>query len=155
MEKDIKFLKILSLRGPNIWNYRPVVEAWVDIGALEDCPSNTLPGFYERLSTWLPSLIEHHCSIGERGGFLQRVKDGTWPAHIVEHVTLELQNLAGLPTKYGKARETATRGVYKIVIRRATRRSRGPRCTPRATWSWRPSRTTRSTCRPRSNTCAA
>lgn len=118
MEYDeIKFLKITSLRGPNMWTYRPVLEALVDIGALEDSPSNTIPGFYERLSAWLPSLIEHRCSIGERGGFLQRVRQGTWPGHILEHVTLELQNLAGMPGGFGKARETSTRGVYKVVVR--------------------------------------
>lgn len=116
-KKDIEFLDVVALRGPNIWTYRPVLEAWVDIGELEDFPSNTIPGFYERLSTWLPTLIEHRCSPGVRGGFLQRLREGTWPAHILEHVTLELQNLAGLPGGFGKARETATRGVYKVIVR--------------------------------------
>jgi cyanophycin synthetase len=116
-KKSIEFLKINSLRGPNIWTYRPALEAWVDIGDLEDAPSNTIPGFYERLSSWLPSLIEHHCGVGERGGFLQRVREGTWPAHILEHVTIELQNLAGMQTGFGKARETSQRGIYKVVVR--------------------------------------
>ncbi|MDK9724531.1 MAG: cyanophycin synthetase [Sterolibacteriaceae bacterium MAG5] len=116
-KKHIEFLSITALRGPNIWTYRPVLEARVDIGDLEDCPSNTIPGFYERLSSWLPSLIEHRCSYEERGGFLRRVQEGTWPAHILEHVTLELQNLAGLPGGFGKARETSRRGVYKVVVR--------------------------------------
>lgn len=113
----MEFLEVMSLRGPNIWTYRPVLEAWVDIGPLEDSPSNTIPGFYERLSSWLPSLIEHRCSIGERGGFLQRVREGTWPGHILEHVTLELQNLAGMQSGFGKARETSKRGIYKVVVR--------------------------------------
>ena len=116
-DKDIEFLDVVALRGPNIWTYRPVLEAWVDIGALEDYPSNTIPGLYERLSTWLPGLIEHRCSPGVRGGFLQRLREGTWPGHILEHVTLELQTLAGLPGGFGKARETSTRGVYKVVVR--------------------------------------
>ncbi|MCK6394257.1 cyanophycin synthetase [Zoogloea sp.] len=115
--KTIEFLNVLHLRGPNIWTYRSVLEAWVDIHDLEDCPSNVIPGFYERLTTMLPSLIEHRCSIGERGGFLKRLRDGTWPGHILEHVTLELQNLAGMTGGFGKARETAIRGVYKVVIR--------------------------------------
>ncbi|MDP2829753.1 MAG: cyanophycin synthetase [Sulfuricellaceae bacterium] len=115
--KDIKILKITPLRGPNIWTYRPTLEAWVDIGDLEDFPSNLIPGFYERLSAWLPALIEHHCSIGERGGFLQRVREGTWPAHILEHVTLELQNQAGMQSGFGKARSTTVRGVYKVAVR--------------------------------------
>ena len=73
--KDIEFLRITPLRGPNIWTYRPIIEAWVDIGDLEEAPSNLIPGFAERLSAWLPSLIEHRCSEGERGGFLQRLRD--------------------------------------------------------------------------------
>lgn len=116
-KNDMRFIKVMSLRGPNIWTYRPVLEAWVDIGALEDSPSNTLPGFYERLTSWLPGLVEHRCGVGERGGFLQRLREGTWPGHILEHVTIELQNQAGMKTGFGKARETSTRGVYKVVVR--------------------------------------
>lgn len=115
-KKDIKFLEIRHLNGPNIWTLRPVLEAVVDIGDLEDFPSNTIPGFYEHLSSWLPSLIEHRCSYGERGGFLRRLEEGTWPGHILEHVTLELQNLAGMPGGFGRARETSQRGVYKVVV---------------------------------------
>jgi cyanophycin synthetase len=117
MGKDIEFLRVTYLRGPNIWTYRPIIEAWVDIGELEEHPSNTLPGFYERLTAWLPGLIEHRCGVGERGGFLQRLREGTWTAHILEHVTLELQNLAGQRTGFGKARSTSVRGVYKVVVR--------------------------------------
>jgi len=115
--KSIEFRRIQYLRGPNVWTYRPVLEALVDIGELEDFPSSKIPGFYERLSAWLPSLIEHRCSYEERGGFLRRVQEGTWPGHILEHVTLELQNLAGMPGGFGKAREVSERGVYKVVVR--------------------------------------
>lgn len=117
MSKDIRILETLHLRGPNIWTYRPAIEARVDIGDLEDCPSNVLPGFTERLTAWLPGLIEHKCSYGERGGFVRRLQEGTWPAHILEHVTLELQNLSGQRTSFGKARSTSKRGVYKVVVR--------------------------------------
>lgn len=117
LEKLMEFLKIMPLRGPNIWTYRPVLEAWLDIGALEDSPSNLIPGFYERLTAWLPSLAEHRCGIGEPGGFLLRLREGTWPAHILEHVTLELQTLAGMQGGFGKARSTSVRGVYKVVVR--------------------------------------
>lgn len=117
MSKDIRILGVQHLRGPNIWTYRPAIEALVDIGDLEDFPSNLIPGFYERLSAWLPGLIEHTCSYGERGGFLRRVQEGTWPAHILEHVTLELQTQAGQRTSFGKARSTSQRGVYKVVVR--------------------------------------
>ena len=113
----MEFLKILPLRGPNIWTYRPVIEVWLDIGILEDSPSNTLPGFYERLTAWMPTLAEHRCGVGEPGGFLERLREGTWAGHILEHVTLELQNLAGMQTGFGKARSTGVRGVYKVVVR--------------------------------------
>ena len=114
--KDLKFLEICYLNGPNMWTYHPVLEVIVDIGELENYPSDTIPGFYERLSSWLPSLIEHRCSYGEPGGFLRRVQEGTWPCHILEHITLELQNLAGMPGGFGRARETSTPGVYKVVV---------------------------------------
>jgi cyanophycin synthetase len=113
----IEFLNFLHLRGPNQWTYHPVIEAWVDIGALEDSPSNTLPGFNARLTALLPTLAEHRCSYGEPGGFLKRLEEGTWPAHILEHLTLELQNLAGMPGGFGRARGTSRRGVYKVVVR--------------------------------------
>lgn len=116
-KRTIEILHTMFLRGPSIWTYRPALEAWVDLGELEDFPSNKLPGFPERLTAWLPSLIEHRCGIGERGGFLERLRDGTWAGHILEHVMIELQNLAGIPSGFGKARETARRGVYKVVVR--------------------------------------
>jgi len=115
--KNIQLLRVTHLRGPNIWTYRPVIEAWVDIGELEDYPSNTLPGFYERLTAMLPSLAEHRCGVGEVGGFLERLRDGTWAGHILEHVVLELQNLAGMRTGFGKTRQTSVRGVYKMAFR--------------------------------------
>ena len=87
-KKDIKFVRVTYLRGPNIWTYRPVIEAWVDIGELEQFPSNLLPGLTDRLTTWLPSLIEHRCGVGERGGFIERLREGTWAAHILEHIVL-------------------------------------------------------------------
>ena len=115
--KNIQLLRVTHLRGPNIWTYRPVIEAWVDIGALEDFPSNAIPGFYERLTAMLPSLAEHRCGVGEPGGFLERLREGTWAGHILEHVVLELQNLAGMRTGFGKTRQTPVRGVYKMAFR--------------------------------------
>jgi cyanophycin synthetase len=116
-KKDIKILRVTHLRGPNIWTYRPVIETWLDIGELEECPSNTLPGFNERLTAWLPGLIEHRCGVGERGGFLERLRDGTWAGHILEHVVLELQNMAGMKTGFGKTRSTGDHGIYKMAFR--------------------------------------
>ena len=114
---DIQLLRINYLRGPNIWTYRPVLEVWLDLGALEDYPSNTLAGFNDRLTAWLPALIEHHCGVGERGGFLQRLQEGTWCGHILEHIVIELLNLAGMPTGFGQTRSTSQRGVYRMVFR--------------------------------------
>jgi len=104
------------LVGPSIWANYPVLEAWVDLGKYEDFPSNTLPGFNEKLMRWLPTMVEHRCSIGERGGFFQRMETGTWLGHVLEHVTLEIQSLAHLAVGYGRARETSDRGVYKVAI---------------------------------------
>lgn len=116
-KNDIQFLRTSYLRGPNIWTYRPVIEAWLDIGELEDYPSNLLPGFTERLTAWLPGLVEHHCGVGYRGGFLERLRDGTWAGHILEHVVLEIQNLAGMKTGFGKTRSTGEHGIYKMAFR--------------------------------------
>jgi len=111
----MEFRKVLALRGPNIWANFPVLEAWVDLGAL-DKPSNELPGFSDRLIRWMPTMIEHRCSIGERGGFFQRLHTGTYLGHILEHVALELQTLAGVEVGFGRARETSEPGVYKVVV---------------------------------------
>ncbi|MBU6465506.1 MAG: cyanophycin synthetase [Burkholderiales bacterium] len=115
--KDIDLLRIHYLRGPNIWTYRPVLEVWLDLGPLEDHPSHQLPGFNERLTTWLPALIEHHCGVGERGGFLQRLEEGTWCGHVLEHIVIELLNLAGMPTGFGQTRSTSRHGIYRMVFR--------------------------------------
>jgi cyanophycin synthetase len=116
-KKDISILRVTHLRGPNIWTYRPVIEAWLDIGELEEYPSNTLPGLYERLTAWLPGLVVHRCGVGSHGGFLERLREGTWAGHILEHVVLELQNMAGMKTGFGKTRSTGERGIYKMAFR--------------------------------------
>lgn len=108
--------KVLALRGPNIWANYSCLEAWVDLQEYKDISSEMMPGFNERLTAWLPSLVEHRCSVGERGGFFQRLERGTYLAHILEHVVLELQTLAGTPVGYGRARETNEDGVYKVCI---------------------------------------
>lgn len=112
----MQILKVNKLRGPNIWANFPVLEAWVDLEELKDTSSEMIPGFNERLMAWLPTMIEHRCSVGERGGFFVRLRRGTYMAHILEHVTLELQSLAGTPVGYGRARESNVEGVYKVAI---------------------------------------
>jgi len=114
---DLKLLRINFLRGPNIWTYRSVLEVWLDLGRLEEFPSNKIPGLKERLSAALPALIEHHCGVGERGGFVMRLEEGTWAGHILEHVVIELLNLGGMPTGFGQTRSTSQTGIYRMVFR--------------------------------------
>ena len=114
---EIKLLRVRYLRGPNVWTFRSAMEVWVDLGMLEDHPSHTIPGLNERLTRWLPALREHHCGVGEVGGFLQRLQEGTWCGHVLEHVVIELLNLAGMPTGFGQTRSTSQRGVYRMVFR--------------------------------------
>ncbi|MFO0886550.1 MAG: hypothetical protein U0894_20615, partial [Pirellulales bacterium] len=91
----MEFRKVNALRGPNYWANFPCLEAWVDLGEWKDISSEMIPGFNDRIMGLLPTMIEHRCSVGERGGFFQRLHRGTYMAHILEHVTLELQTLAG------------------------------------------------------------
>lgn len=111
------FRRIMTLRGPNIWSRRQCLEVWVDLGELHHWPSNRMPGFNDRYKAWLPTVIEHRCSVGERGGFFSRLDDGTYLAHILEHTTLELETLAGCEVGFGRARGMSEEGVYKVAIR--------------------------------------
>lgn len=103
-------------RGPNPYGYYPMVRFKLDLGALEQYPTDRLPGFTERLVELIPSLESHGCSYGRPGGFIQRMEEGTWLGHVSEHVAIELQNLAGTPVTYGKTRSTGEReGVYNVM----------------------------------------
>ena len=103
------------LRGPNVWARVPVIHLVVDIGELEDRPTHLIPGFTERLVGLLPSLEDHVCSVGRRGGFIERMQNGTWMGHVLEHVALDLQRLAGGSVTRGKTRKTDERGIYNVV----------------------------------------
>src|ERR671927_1257696 len=107
---------IRVLRGPNLFAYKPVLKIILDIGPYEERPSNSFPGFLERITAWLPGLHKHECGIGRPGGFVERLRTGTYLGHITEHVTLELQNLMGFDVAYGRARGTGEPGVYRVVI---------------------------------------
>ena len=107
---------IRVLRGPNLYAYMPVLEVALAIGPYEDRPSNSLPGFVDRLITWLPSLCKHGCSLGRPGGFVERLRTGTYLPHIVEHVTLALQEQMGFDVSFGRARGTGEPGVYRVLI---------------------------------------
>lgn len=113
----MKILKTLTLRGPNYWSIRrkKLIVMRLDLEDLAEKPSNEIPGFYQGLVEVLPSLIEHFCSPGHRGGFLERVQEGTYMGHIIEHVALELQELVGMTAGFGRTRETSTPGVYNVV----------------------------------------
>jgi cyanophycin synthetase len=108
--------RVQALRGPNLYAYKSVLKAILDIGPLEERPSNSFPGFVERLMGWLPGLYEHECSVGRPGGFHQRLLRGTYLPHITEHVTIALQNLIGFDVGYGRARGTGEHGVYNVII---------------------------------------
>ncbi len=114
----MKILKIQTLRGPNYWSVRrhQVVVMRLELEDLAEKPSNLIPGFYEGLVTTLPSLVEHFCSPGCRGGFLSRMAEGTMMGHIIEHVALELQTLSGMAVGFGRTRETSTPGTYQVAI---------------------------------------
>lgn len=114
----MKIEKIQVLDGPNQWsNYRKkLIQVKIDLEDLEDFPSDKLPGFNDRLKDLLPTLIEHECSEGCRGGFFERLERGTWMGHVIEHVALEIQSLAGMDTGYGRTRSTSKRGVYNMVF---------------------------------------
>jgi cyanophycin synthetase len=112
---DLKILDKQVYRGPNYWSYEPCVRLLVDLGSLEHWPSNTIPGFNEGLMRILPGVGEHSCSLGRRGGFKERLEDGTWLGHVAEHVALELQRESGAHISRGKTRGTGDPGRYNVI----------------------------------------
>ncbi len=114
----MKILDIKTMNGPNYWSSirHKLVVMLLDLQEMEERPTNTIPGFLERISALMPSLYEHRCSEGVAGGFFSRVKEGTWMGHVIEHIALELQTLAGMDTGFGRTRETGDKGVYHVVF---------------------------------------
>lgn len=115
---DMRIAEIKVLRGPNYWSVRrpKLIQMKLDLEEMEQKPSNIIPGFRERLEKMFPSMIEHRCSVGERGGFFQRVEEGTWMGHVIEHIALEIQTLAGMDTGFGRTRGTGVDGEYYVVF---------------------------------------
>ncbi|HYC88916.1 MAG TPA: cyanophycin synthetase [Thermoanaerobaculia bacterium] len=111
----IRVLERLALMGPNLYAQFPCIKWKVDIGEFEERPTNAIDGFPDALAAAIPSLIEHRCSEGVRGGFLSRVHDGTWLGHVMEHVAIELQNLAGINVGFGRARSAGGPGIYNVI----------------------------------------
>lgn len=114
----MRILSIRVLNGPNFWSIRRVklIQMRLDLENLRDRPTNEIPGFREGIEALLPGLWEHHCTRNCYGGFLQRVEEGTWMGHVIEHVALELQSMAAMPVDFGRTRETSTEGVYNVVF---------------------------------------
>ena len=105
--------------GPSHYAHFPVIRLELDLGPLEEWPTGRLGnGFVSALLDALPGLNEHGCSYGEPGGFVRRMTedDGTWLGHVLEHVAIELQNVAGVKVTFGKTRETSRPGVYDVVF---------------------------------------
>src|SRR5919202_2780353 len=113
---EVALRSVRVMRGPNLYAYMPVLVATLDALAYEDRPSTSFPGFPERLAAWLPGILDHECSVGRPGGFLERLRRGTYLAHIVEHVALEVQGRMGFDVSFGRARGTGERGVYTIIV---------------------------------------
>ncbi|MWJ26950.1 cyanophycin synthetase [Halomonas sediminis] len=113
----MNILEHRALRGPNFYSRYPTIFMRLDIGELEERPSDTVPGIAERITELLPTLYEHRCSVGRAGGFLERLERGTWAGHVVEHVAIELQNLIGFSVGYGKTVDSYETGIYNVVYR--------------------------------------
>lgn len=110
-------------RGPNLYGYQPMIRITLDLEELEAYPSDRLPGFTDQLLALIPTLHEHGCSYGEPGGFVRRLREGTWIGHIIEHIALELQCLAGTEVSRGKTRSVPDQpGVYYVVYAYAEER---------------------------------
>ena len=114
----MKIVEIKILRGPNYWsNYRnKLIAMKLDLEDLEERPTNKIDGFAERIATLIPSMIAHRCSRGNEGGFFERVEEGTWMGHVIEHIALEIQTLAGMECGFGRTRGTGTKGIYNVVF---------------------------------------
>jgi len=115
-ELAVRVLRKRVLHGPNVWSRLPIVRLVVDLGALEQLPSNLIPGFPERLLETLPGLALHTCGSGKAGGFVARIVEGTWMGHVVEHVALDLQRVSGAQPTRGKTRAAGPPGTYDIIF---------------------------------------
>ena len=113
---EIRMTTLHAARGANYWSQRPVVRMDLRVGAYENISSADVAGFTDAVVAAMPGLVEHRCSIGERGGFVRRLRRGTYAPHIVEHLALELQSMAGHDVGYGKTRGGDVEGEYTLVF---------------------------------------
>ncbi len=113
----IEIKELRALRGPNRHTRHTSIFMVLDIKDYENRPSDKIEGFSDRLLTLIPTFQAHGCSIGKPGGFIQRLQTGTWAGHIIEHIAIELQCLAGMEVGYGKTLDTSQKGIYIVVFR--------------------------------------
>jgi cyanophycin synthetase len=114
----MRILELKAMRGPNYWSIKrhKLVVMRLDIEGLEERPTDKITGFAERLKALLPSMYSHRCSEDHEGGFFERIDRGTWMGHVIEHIALEIQTLAGMETGFGRTRSTGEHGVYNVVF---------------------------------------
>ena len=114
----MKIVEIKTMRGPNYWSIRrkKLIVMKLDLEDLENFPTNKINGFLDRLQTTVPTMISHRCSENMEGGFFLRVREGTWMGHVIEHIALEIQSLAGMECGFGRTRGTGKKGVYNVVF---------------------------------------
>lgn len=114
----MRIRSINAMKGPNYWSVRrhKLIVMVLDLEDMEEKPTNKIPGFRERLEALFPTMIEHRCSVGSKGGFFQRVDEGTWMGHVIEHIALEIQTLAGMDVGFGRTRGYGEVGVYNVVF---------------------------------------
>lgn len=114
----MKIREINAMRGPNYWSVRrhKLIVMVLDLEEMEERPSNKIEGFKDRLEAMFPTMYGHRCSVGTAGGFFQRVEEGTWMGHVIEHIALEVQTLAGMDVGFGRTRGYGEKGVYNVVF---------------------------------------
>jgi cyanophycin synthetase len=114
----MKIIDIKVMKGPNYWSVRRhhLIVMRLDLEEMEERPTNLIDGFLERLKTMFPTMYEHRCSEDQPGGFFYRVETGTWMGHVIEHIALEIQSLAGMECGFGRTRESSTKGLYNVVF---------------------------------------
>ncbi|MFT5230690.1 MAG: cyanophycin synthetase [Planctomycetota bacterium] len=114
----MRIREINAMRGPNYWSVRrhKLIVMVLDLEEMEESPSNKISGFSDRLKELFPTMYSHRCSVGTPGGFFERVEEGTWMGHIIEHIALEIQTLAGMDTGFGRTRDYGESGVYNVVF---------------------------------------
>ena len=114
----MKIIEIKTMQGPNYWSVRRhnLTVMVLDLEEMEEFTTNKIDGFGDRIKAMFPSMYSHRCSVGCEGGFFQRIDDGTWMGHVIEHIALEIQNLAGMDVGFGRTRTYGQEGVYFVVF---------------------------------------